>query len=77
METSCAPGPKTEFAARRLRWWVGIGASRFQDWKARFGKVNEHNACVPGGPWLTNAEKERSAASPVSNRWKVIVNSRL
>jgi putative transposase len=39
--------------------WLGIGASKFHDWKHRFGKVNEHNAWVPRDHWLTNDEKER------------------
>jgi putative transposase len=39
--------------------WIGIGTSKFYDWKARFGKVNEHNAWVPRDHWLTDDEKER------------------
>jgi len=39
--------------------WIGIGTSKFYDWKARFGKVNEHNAWVPRDHWLTEDEKER------------------
>jgi putative transposase len=39
--------------------WIGIGASKFHDWIARFGKVNEHNAWVPRDHWLTRDEKER------------------
>ncbi len=39
--------------------WIGIGASKFHDWIARFGKVNEHNAWVPRDHWLTDDEKER------------------
>jgi len=38
--------------------WIGITTSKFYDWKARFGKVNEHNAWVPRDHWLTDAEKE-------------------
>jgi hypothetical protein len=38
--------------------WLGIGTSKFYDWKARFGKVNEHNAWVPRDPWLTEPEKD-------------------
>ena len=38
--------------------WIGIGTSKFYDWKARYGKVNEHNAWVPRDHWLTNDEKE-------------------
>ncbi len=39
--------------------WIGIGASKFHDWKGRFGKVNEHNAWVPRDHWLTADEKQR------------------
>jgi putative transposase len=39
--------------------WVGIGTSKFHDWKHRFGKVNEHNAWVPRDHWLLDDEKER------------------
>jgi putative transposase len=49
---------KTEIAVGRFLPWVGIGTSKFHDWKARFGKVNEHNAWVPRDHWLTDAEKE-------------------
>jgi len=46
----------------RLLHWVGIGTSKFHDWKARFGQVNEHNAWVPRDHWLTEQEKERLCA---------------
>jgi transposase InsO family protein len=42
--------------------WIGIGTSKFHDWKQRFGKVNEHNAWVPRDHWLTPDEKERIRA---------------
>jgi putative transposase len=38
--------------------WVGIGVSKFHDWKQRFGQVNEHNAWVPRDHWLGDGEKE-------------------
>ena len=49
---------KTEIAVGRFLPWIGIGTSKFHDWKARFGKVNEHNTWVPRDHWLTDAEKE-------------------
>ena len=49
---------KTEIAAGRFLIWIGIGTSKFHDWKSRFGKVNEHNTWVPRDHWLTDAEKE-------------------
>jgi putative transposase len=39
--------------------WIGVGPSKFYDWKRRFGKVNEHNAWVPRDHWLTDDEKQR------------------
>jgi putative transposase len=50
---------KTEIPVSRFVRWIGIGASKFYDWKSRFGKVNEHNAWVPRDHWLTDDEKER------------------
>jgi putative transposase len=38
--------------------WIGVGPSKFYDWKRRFGKVNEHNAWVPRDHWLTDDEKQ-------------------
>jgi transposase InsO family protein len=49
---------KTEITVGRFLPWVGIGTSKFHDWKARFGKVNEHNSWVPRDHWLTDAERE-------------------
>ena len=43
----------------RFLHWIGIGSSKFHDWKLRFGKVNEHNAWVPRDHWLTDDEKEK------------------
>jgi putative transposase len=50
---------KTEIPVCRFLPWIGIGTSKFHDWKQRFGKVNEHNAWVPRDHWLTADEKER------------------
>ena len=38
---------KTEIAVGYFLPWIGIGTSKFHDWKSRFGKVNEHNTWVP------------------------------
>jgi putative transposase len=53
---------KTDIPASRFLPWIGIGTSKFHDWKQRFGKVNEHNAWVPRDHWLTSDEKERIGA---------------
>jgi putative transposase len=44
--------------ACRLIRWIGIGASKFYDWKRRYGKVNEHNHWIPRDFWLEEWEKE-------------------
>jgi putative transposase len=48
---------KAEIPVCRFLPWIGIGTSKFHDWKQRFGKVNEHNAWVPRDHWLTDSEK--------------------
>lgn len=49
---------RTEIPARRFLAWLELGASKFHDWKARYGKANEHNAQVPRDTWLENWEKQ-------------------
>jgi len=38
--------------------WLGLGTSKWHDWKKRYGKVNEHNAWVPRDHWLTETEQQ-------------------
>jgi transposase InsO family protein len=49
---------RAELPARRLLRWLGLGASKFHDWKQRYGKVNEHNADLPRDSWLEDWEKQ-------------------
>jgi transposase InsO family protein len=49
---------RTEIAAKRIVGWVGVGTSKYHDWRSRYGKVNEHNARVPRDHWLTDEEEE-------------------
>lgn len=37
---------------------IGIGRSKYHDWKDRYGKVNEHNALVERDHWLEAEEKQ-------------------
>jgi hypothetical protein len=50
---------KSDIPVSHFLPWIGIGTSKFHDWIARLGKVNEHNAWVPRDHWLTLDEKER------------------
>lgn len=47
-----------ELPERRIVEWIGLGRSKFADWKARFGKVNEHNAPIPRDHWITDQERQ-------------------
>ncbi len=49
---------KTQLSISRFIDWLGIRPSKFYDWKNRFGKVNEHNACIPRDHWLQDWEKQ-------------------
>jgi transposase InsO family protein len=49
---------RTELPAKRLLRWLGLGTSKFHDWKKRYGKVNEHNALIPRDEWLEAWEKK-------------------
>ena len=49
---------KTEIAMCLLVLWLGIGLSKFYDWRKRYGKVNEHNAWIPRDHWLEAVEKQ-------------------
>jgi transposase InsO family protein len=48
---------KTGIAVVCLLLWIGLGRSKWHDWKKRYGKVNEHNAWIPRDHWLTEVEK--------------------
>jgi hypothetical protein len=39
---------KSGISVGRFPQWLGIGASKFYDWRQRCGRVNEHNGWIPG-----------------------------
>lgn len=49
---------RAELPAKRFLSWLELGASKFHDWKQRYGKANEHNAQVPRDAWLEEWEKK-------------------
>ncbi len=49
---------KIEIGAGRFIEWLGIRASKFYDWRDRYGQVNEHNGWVPRDFWLEQWEKQ-------------------
>jgi len=49
---------RTQMETTRMIRWLGIPASKFYDWRQRYGKVNEHNAWIPRDFWLEDWEKK-------------------
>jgi len=53
---------KTEMSATRLVGWLGIGRSKYYDWRRRYGRVNEHNGWIPRDFWLEPWESDAIVA---------------
>jgi putative transposase len=51
-------GERTGLRSLQIVGWVGIARSKFYDWKARYGKANEHNAWIPRDHWIQAWERE-------------------
>jgi transposase InsO family protein len=43
---------------QRFVSWLGVAASKFHDWRQRYGLANPHNALVPRDWWLEDWEKK-------------------
>jgi transposase InsO family protein len=48
----------TELAAARLLGWMELSPRKYQRWRKRYGKANEHNGLVPRDNWLEPKERE-------------------
>jgi putative transposase len=48
----------TEISTAQFIRWIGVAASKFYDWRIRYGKVNEHNGWIPRDFWLEEWEKQ-------------------
>jgi len=59
---------KTGLSATRLVDGLGIGRSKYYEWRRRYGKVNEHNAWIPRDHWLADWEKEAIIAYCLDHR---------
>ena len=63
---------KTGIAVCCMLLWIGLGRSKWHDWKKRYGKVNEHHAWIPRDPWLEETEKKAGAYRKIFNpRWSL------
>ena len=49
---------KAEIPVRQMIRWIGISPSKFNEWRTRYGKVNEHNGWIPRDTWLEEWEKQ-------------------
>jgi hypothetical protein len=57
-----------ELPLKKLIAWLGVGASKFYQWRERYGKANEHNAQVPRDDWLLDEEKQAKRAA----KWRTM-----
>ncbi len=49
---------KTNIGVQQIVKWAGISTQKFNEWKKRYGKINEHNAWIPRDTWLEDWEKK-------------------
>jgi len=67
-DDKCGPYPAIRRPVRLRPWsWLDITASKFYDWRERYGKVNEHNGWVPRDFWLEEWEKQAIVGFHLNN----------
>jgi putative transposase len=49
---------RTQITVKVLVFWIGIAISKWNNWKKRYGKANEHNSWIPRDHWLEEWEKQ-------------------
>ena len=49
---------KTDLDVKLFIDWLGIGKSKYFDWKRRYGQVNEHNRWIPRDHWVEDWERD-------------------
>jgi len=49
---------RTELPVSAFVDWLDISASKFYDWRARYGQDNEHNGRVPRDFWIDDSERK-------------------
>lgn len=49
---------KTGISRNVIIVWLGLAASKFYDWKKRYGRENRHNGWIPRDWWLLESERE-------------------
>jgi putative transposase len=48
---------RADIRANQMVKWIGITRSKYNNWRERYGMVNEHNSWIPRDFWLTEYEK--------------------
>jgi len=54
---------KAEIGVGRFIPWLGVTASKFYDWRQRYGCVNEHNGGFPVISGWNRGRKKQSSSS--------------
>ncbi len=61
---------RTELPTAQMVRWLRIGRSKYNQWRSRYGKTNEHNALVPRDHWLEDSEKQAIVAYRRRHPWE-------
>ena len=59
VETITEYRDRTEIPVSRLLRYLGIRASKYYEWRHRYGVPNRHNGKIPKATWLFEYEKQR------------------
>lgn len=51
-------GERSGLSRLQIVGWLGIARSKFYDWRARYGKANEHNSWIPRDHWIDGWERD-------------------
>jgi transposase InsO family protein len=68
VETITEYRDRTEIPASRLLRYLGLRASKYYEWRRRYGIPNRHNGKIPKATWLFEYEKQRIIDYALNNR---------
>jgi len=70
VETMMEYTEKTEIPLYRLLGFVGLKASKYYEWRRRYGVANRHNGKIPKATWLFEHERKAIIEYAKNNREK-------
>jgi hypothetical protein len=68
VETILEYTEKTEIPSYRLLGFAGLKASKYYEWRRRYGVPNRHNGKIPKATWLFEHERKAIIEYAKNNR---------